>query len=153
MTSPTKRSDRPRFRWWALGAIGVLCLPVVWLVFIADGWTVNRLVVRIWSWPLRWGWSMTPEHMDAVLNTLMLLPLALLAALWAPRVRWWVWGLAGLAGSLGIEGLQLLFLPRDASWFDVLFNTIGAFLGAGIGELINRWTSARKGLRQPSTTG
>lgn len=130
---------RPRFRWWALAAVGLLSLPVIWLVFIADGWTVNRLVVRIWSYPLRWGWSMTPDDMDAVLNTLMLLPVALLAALWMPRVRWWFWGIVGMLGSLGIEAIQYLYLPRHADWWDVLFNTIGAFLGALLGELINRW--------------
>ncbi|WP_040283522.1 VanZ family protein [Tessaracoccus massiliensis] len=138
MTGPAKRSDRPRFRWWALGAIGVLCLPVVWLVFIADGWTVNRLVVWIWTWPMRLGIPMTPDDMDALLNTLMLLPIALLAALWMPQVRWWLWGVLGMLGSLAIEALQLLFLPRDASGYDLLFNTLGAFLGAFGGELINR---------------
>ncbi|MDO5676132.1 MAG: VanZ family protein [Propionibacteriaceae bacterium] len=146
-------SPRPLFRWWALALIALLSLPAAWLVFIAEGWTVNRLVVRIWSIARQFWPPMRPDDMDAILNTALFVPLGLLAALWAPRVLWWVWGLIGLAGSVSIELLQYLFLPRDASGWDVFFNTLGAFLGAAIGEGINRaiiWARGRAA--QPRST-
>lgn len=132
------RLQRPRSRPWAAWALVLLCVPLIWVVFVADGWTINRLVVRLWVTARGWGWPVTPDVMDGILNTVMLLPFALLATLWLPRVRWWVWGVAGLTVSLGVEAVQLAFLPRDASLWDVLFNTVGALMGAGIGELVNR---------------
>lgn len=130
--------ERPRFRWWAGAVFLALLAPIGWLVLVADGWTVNRLVVAIWAEALGLGFSGTPEDMGAVLNALMLVPSALLAALFAPRVPWWVWGVAGMLGSAGMEAAQFFFLPRDASLSDLALNTVGAFLGAGLGELLNR---------------
>lgn len=45
--------------------------------------------------------------------------------------------MAGLGISLGIETLQLAFLPRSASWVDILANTVGAAIGAGVGQLLD----------------
>ena len=69
-------------RWWAFGLLVALAAPIGWLVFVADGWTVNRLVVAIWSSAVALGVEATPEQTDGVLNFLMLLPATLLATLW-----------------------------------------------------------------------
>jgi glycopeptide antibiotics resistance protein len=115
-----------------------LLAPLAWLVLVADGWTVNRLVVRLWVDARDWGFGGSPEDFGELLNAAMLVPSALLAALFAPRVPWWVWGAVGMAGSAGIEAAQFYLIERDASLGDFALNTLGAFLGAGLGELINR---------------
>lgn len=124
-----------------------LAAPVTWLVFLADGWSVNRLVVAIWSTAGRLGIRATPEQTDGLLNTAMLLPSALLAALWLPRVRWWVWAVAGATASVMIEAVQY-WMARDASAHDVAFNSLGATIGALAGAGINRWVAGRSDLVQ-----
>ena len=132
-------------RWWAFGLLVALAAPIGWLVFVADGWTVNRLVVAIWSRAAALGIEATPEQTDGVLNFLMLLPATLLASLWLPRVRWWVWAAAGAAASVAIEGIQY-FTARDANAHDVAFNTLGATVGALAGARLNAVLEARSGL-------
>ena len=132
-------------RWWAFGLLVALAAPIGWLVFVADGWTVNRLVVAIWSSAVALGVEATPEQTDGVLNFLMLLPATLLATLWLPRVRWWVWVAAGAATSATIEGVQY-FTARDANAYDVAFNTVGATVGALAGAWLNAALAARSGL-------
>ena len=72
-------------RWWAFALLVALAAPIGWLVFVADGWTVNRLVVAVWSRAAALGVQASPEQTDGVLNFLMLVPSALLASLWLPR--------------------------------------------------------------------
>lgn len=129
-------------RWWAFALICAQAIPLIWLVFIADGWTVNRLVVRIWSDVQNMGLltNVSPEGMDGILNTVMLLPTALFASLWLPRVHVCLIALGGALISAAIELTQLLILAgRDASWFDLAFNSLGAVIGAALGYSINRW--------------
>ena len=132
-------------RWWAFALLVALAAPIGWLVFVADGWTVNRLVVAIWSRAAALGIEATPEQTDGVLNFLMLLPATLLATLWLPRVRWWVWVAAGAATSAAIEVVQY-FTARDANAYDLLFNTVGATVGALAGAWLNAALAARSGL-------
>ena len=135
----------PKVRWWAFAPLPVLALSIGWLVFVADGWTVNRLVVAIWSRAWSAGVHATPEQFDGLLNFLMLLPSTLLASLALPRVRWWVWVAASALTSAAIEGVQF-FTARDASAHDVAFNTLGATVGAVAGVRLNRMLAARSGL-------
>ena len=81
-------SRPPLIRWWAFCLLVVLALPIGWLVFVADGWTVNRLVVDVWARAGALGVRWSPEQTDGVLNFLMLLPPALLGSLWLPRAHW-----------------------------------------------------------------
>ena len=131
-------------RWWAFALLVALAAPIGWLVFVADGWTVNRLVVAVWSRAAALGVQASPEQTDGVLNFLMLVPSALLASLWLPRVRWWVWAAAGAATSAAIEGVQY-FTARDANAYDVAFNTVGATVGALAGAWLNAALAARSG--------
>jgi hypothetical protein len=71
---------------------------------------------------------------DVLLNVLLFVPPVLLATLlW--RAPWRTVGIAALA-SLGIELLQALIGAGASDWMDVLVNTVGALIGAGLGALV-----------------
>ena len=120
-------------RWWAFGLLVALAAPIGWLVFVADGWTVNRLVVAVWSRAAALGVQASPEQTDGVLNFLMLLPATLLASLWLPRVRWWVWVAAGAATAFG--RIAAMLAPLLVPWIvagagrSTLFLLFGVMFG------------------------
>lgn len=71
---------------------------------------------------------------DVALNVLLFVPPAFLATLlW--RAPWRVAGLAAV-GSLAIELLQALIGVGASDWMDLLVNTVGALIGAGLGALV-----------------
>lgn len=115
-----------------LGALAIVFLPI--------GWALNRLIV--WLYYAGRGIGM-PEFVtlawyDIALNMLLFaVPVALASILW-PGVRRWVWIIAVLIASIGIETVQLLALPRDASIGDVLANTAGAALGTATAAAVSR---------------
>ena len=129
-------TSTPAVRPWALLALALLCAPLIWVVLIADGWTVNRLVVRIWS-SLGPRFPLGPQGVDLILNTLMLVPFGFLAGVGLPRVPWWVWWAVGFLLSLGIETTQFFMATRDASWLDLVLNTVGAGVGALAARAVN----------------
>lgn len=134
--------SQPLTRAWPLALLVLLCAPLVWVVLIADGWTVNRLVVRIVS-SLGPGFPLGPDDVDLILNTAMLAPFAFLAGVGFPRTPWWLWWLAGFLTSLSIETTQFFMGTRDASWVDLLLNTVGAGVGAALALLVNRRLARR----------
>ena len=76
------------------------------------------------------------EVVGFVLNVALFVPGAFAAALLWPRVRWWQWVLVGLVITVAIETVQGVFLPRrEAQLHDLVANTLGAALGAGVGLL------------------
>lgn len=135
--------DPDPVRWWAFWLLVLMAGPLAWLVFIADSWTVNRVVVAIWSVAQELGLPGSLLDWDGFLNGIMLLPAALLAALWLPRVRWWVWALAGFGTTVAIESVQF-FTPRDASVYDIAFNSLGALVGALAGAAANAALGRRR---------
>lgn len=139
--------SRPRVRWPPLLTLLAGAVPLTWLVAIADGWTVNRLVVWIWTQFRRLGFPITPDDMDVALNTAMLLPFALLAGLAFPRLPWWLWAVAGFALSASVEAIQFNLL-RDASLADLITNTAGAFLGAWLSHAVNERLALRAERRE-----
>lgn len=76
---------------------------------------------------------------DAIANTMLYVPVGLFAALlWRtkPRVVAFATGLA-FAVSLTIELAQRVFpIERAATAHDVIFNTLGGFIGAVVGSLL-----------------
>ncbi len=81
---------------------------------------------------------------EFIANILMFVPLGFLTALVLQRRRWWLLWVVGTAFSGLIELWQLLFLPeRYPDWRDLVSNTIGFLIGAGLGVLIRR----RAGIR------
>lgn len=79
------------------------------------------------------------SQIEIAANVAMLVPFGLLLTLVLRRGRWWVAVLAGFTLSLLAEVSQKLLLPgRDGTPRDVLSNTAGALIGAGIGALLAR---------------
>src|SRR5687767_11690599 len=73
---------------------------------------------------------------DVVLNVILFIPLG--AALVWSGMRWHRAALVCVAVSLGIESLQFTIVSgRDASLGDLLTNSVGGWLGAG---LMRHWT-------------
>ncbi len=130
-------------RWWAFGLLVILSVPVVWLVFVVDTPTISRIVRGLWSRSLAWGFQGSPEAYGELLNVFLLMPGALLAAVWLPRVRWWVWGVLAAVVSTSIEAVQY-FTPRDANGYDIVANTLGAAAGALAGSGINMLLEGRR---------
>lgn len=83
---------------------------------------------RVTSW-------LTVDRVEKLANVGMFVPFGLLVALTAGRRRWWVGLLAGAAYSCLIEGTQatVLAATRVADVSDLITNTIGSGLGAGLG--------------------
>ena len=80
---------------------------------------------------------------DALANTLLYVPVGLLAVLlWRRRERGVLWATALAFGvSFSIEFAQwVLPIDRAASIHDVIFNTLGGFAGAILGSLVVRAT-------------
>ena len=76
---------------------------------------------------------------EFIANIMMFVPLGLLTALVLDRRRWWLLLVVGTAFSCFIELWQLVFLPeRFPDWRDLVSNTIGFLIGAGVGVLIRR---------------
>jgi glycopeptide antibiotics resistance protein len=74
-------------------------------------------------------------------NVLLFVPLGLLTALVLDRRHRWLLLVVGTAFSGLIELTQLLFLAeRYPDWRDLVSNTIGFLLGAGLGVLIRSRT-------------
>ena len=79
------------------------------------------------------------DTVEFIANIGMFVPLGVLTALLLPRRAWWVLLLAGTAFSGFIELYQLLLLPgRVGEWRDVLSNSLGFLVGAGVVVIIRR---------------
>lgn len=122
------------------------------LVFGPWGRELNRVTVRLYvvfryDWPIAPAW-VAPEHYGVILNVLLFVPLGITVAL-LTRWSWWEVTLLAAAGSGAIEGVQALWLAREASWADVAANTAGGFVGAVAVSLLARPGWRRAG--RPST--
>lgn len=143
----TKRSF-VRLGPFALTAGTAYAVAVALLVFGPWGWSLNRATVRLYTlfrydWPIAPDWAL-PEHYGVLLNVVLFVPLGAFLVLITGRAWWWVTLLAA-AGSGVIEIVQGLWLAREATWSDVLANTLGACVGAVLVSLLAR------GLRPPTS--
>lgn len=132
--------DRVRRHPRLAGLLAACVAGLLALVFLPIGWWLNRLVVRLYYLGRSIGLpgAVSLEWYDVGLNALLFaVPSALAALLW-PRVRGWVWVLAVLLVSTGIEVVQSLALPRDASLGDVVANTAGAIVGVLVAVITTR---------------
>lgn len=89
------------------------------------------------------GEVLTPARAEWLANVAVFVPpLALVAVLW-PRLRWRTCVLSGLAASAGVEAAQaVLFAGRSATVRDLVANTVGSAVGAGIGVWLRRRSDA-----------
>jgi glycopeptide antibiotics resistance protein len=127
-----------------LGAAAALVLAAVIgavLVFQPDAATSSGALQRLSRMLSDLGlpYERTAQVVELMLNVALFVPGAFAAALLWPRVRWWQWVLLGLAVSVGIETVQAVFLPdRDAQVRDLVSNSLGAALGAGVPITLRR---------------
>ncbi len=72
-----------------------------------------------------------PVRVEFLCNVVLLVPFAVLGSLVLPRWSWQDWTAWGFLLAGAVELTQGLVLPgRDASYADVVANTLGALLGA-----------------------
>lgn len=127
-------------RWGTTALAAVLAAALLAVLLWPEGWSLNRAVVAVYVFFLNLGvpaW-VTPEAYAVVLNVLAFVPLGWLGvALLRRRPLAVVVVLAIL--SVAVELVQTLpGLSRDPSAVDVVLNTTGAVLGAGLGRLTRR---------------
>jgi VanZ family protein len=96
------------------------------------------------TWPAR-----VPRY-DIVINLISYAPLGFFLALTprqaSPLRRIWTgFVIAGLL-SLAIESLQMLVPPRDANPYDLMFNALGALIGAAFGAALARSPRAKQSI-------
>jgi glycopeptide antibiotics resistance protein len=78
-------------------------------------------------------------RLEFVMNAVIIAPVPFLGAVLLPRYTWRDWTACGFAGALLVELCQGLFLTgRNASYADVVANTLGALVGAGLAHLWRR---------------
>lgn len=76
-------------------------------------------------------------RVEALVNVALFVPPAFLATFALPGARWTDVVVAGFLGSVAVELAQGLLLPaRTAEAIDVVTNTAGAVLGAGLASAI-----------------
>jgi glycopeptide antibiotics resistance protein len=81
----------------------------------------------------------TQIRLEFVMNAVIIAPVPFLGAVLLPRYTWRDWTALGFAGALLVEIVQGLLLPqRNASYVDVVANTLGALVGAGLAQLSRR---------------
>ncbi len=82
-------------------------------------------------------------RLEFIMNAVIIAPVPFLGYLLLPRYSWRDWTALGFVGALVVETLQALLLPeRNGSYIEVVANTLGALLGAGLAE-ISRLASRR----------
>jgi len=92
------------------------------------------------------GWFVGTEYLDVefLANIGMFVPLGVLTALLMPRRARWTLLLIGTAFSAFIETYQAQFLPgRYPELRDIVSNSLGFLLGAGVVLLLHRLWSYR----------
>lgn len=86
----------------------------------------------------------TQARAEFLCNALILAPVALLGSLLWPRTTWRDWTAYGFLIAGSVELIQGLLLPdRTASFTDVVANTLGCLLGAGVVAVVRGSRRAR----------
>ncbi len=71
------------------------------------------------------------DHLEVLMNAVIIAPVSFLGSAVLPRYRWRDWTAVGFVASLAVELVQWQLLPdRNASFSDIVANTFGALLGA-----------------------
>lgn len=78
-------------------------------------------------------------RVEFILNALMFAPIPFLGSWALPQVRWSEWVAWLFVASCAVEGFQAFFLSaRSAQFDDVVANTLGGVLGAGVVVVMRR---------------
>lgn len=151
----TEHQQLRAMAWVTLVVSGVVALV---LLLWPSGDQVRTIHIDVWSHVGRAlgypGWF-TPEVLEQVANTFVLLvPMAAIAIL-ARRVPAWVLILVSAPIGAVVEVVQWAFLAeRLPDVVDAVFNGVGAVLGVWLGKALLRWVDARdEGRRRGSGAG
>lgn len=138
--------------------VGCLLLEYVFLVlcstvFLRASDGVARLeLVPFWKFEGIFHHDRWMDLWEILLNIAFFIPVGLLAAvLFCRHGRWWVPVALGCLLSVCIELTQLLARCGYCEVDDVMNNTLGAALGAGLVWLIDRWSADRVNKRDISS--
>ena len=130
------------------GRVVAACLLVLYAVVLAyvllvpDGNVPSSLIARAAEIARSAG---APEQLlvqyrfEFFANVMIVVPAAGLAAIAWPRRDWTFWTTYGFVGSLAVETIQAVLLTgRQATYVDVVANTLGALTGAVLVGLVRR---------------
>lgn len=88
-------------------------------------------------------------RLEVLLNAAIVAPVSLLGSLLFPRLSWRDWTAYGFLASSAVEITQALVLSgRQASFSDVVANTSGALIGAGVVAAVRRAGASRRSIRR-----
>ena len=122
------------WRWILLTALVVELVVMSYLVLNPSNAVPNSAIVKVTHGLQDVGVPAMIANTNVVeflLNVALFVPLGATLALLAPKVQWWLWGLAGFLASSAVEGLQLMLLDgRTATVRDIAANTLGLAAGA-----------------------
>ncbi|MFE6996372.1 VanZ family protein [Microbacterium sp. NPDC057659] len=128
-----------------LGAVLALTFSPRWIVAPARGLFMR--VARGWAGPVVE--PMTFLQVESTLNALLFVPLGAALALLLSR-RWWILApIIAFAISFGVEMMQNRIPGRVPDIGDVIWNTVGAVVGAALAGLIRLVGDAMQHPRHP----
>lgn len=116
------------------GAAYVLALVVIalWPHHVDSAVDVNRTVIGRFLLDRGYDPADTYRLIEFSSNVALYVPLGIFSMALAPALRWWQACALALALSTAFELLQRLLPGRTASAQDVVANTLGAAIGAGL---------------------
>ena len=83
-------------------------------------------------------------RLEFIMNAVIIAPVPFLGSIIFAQYTWRDWTAFGFAGAFAVEAVQgVLLQGRNASFTDVVANTLGALIGAGLAELSRRSRRAR----------
>lgn len=130
-----------------LGLLVGYCLFLAWVVLWPSGAPATETVTHTTAALQRAGapTQLTAgDRVEFALNTVMVVPVPLLASLLWRRWSWQAWTAYGFLASCAVEGFQGLFLPeRSAQMTDIVSNTLGALVGGLLGAAGRRIFAVR----------
>ncbi len=145
----------PRVTRWSRWALLAYTLVLGIVLLQPEPRIAASVVIHAEEWLAQFGSSgedPAPGRVEAVLNAAMFVPLAALALLSFPRLRWPTVALLGFAASLSVEVVQAVLLnARSAQLVDVVANTVGTLIGAALGVAIRHSVSVATGPDRDST--
>lgn len=140
MTSVVERPARESARPLLLICFAAYALFLAWILLWPSGYVAAWVVFHSTQALYDVGFPASVVNggrVEFALNAAMVAPLVLLAMLLWPRWGWERWTAYAFVASCAVELAQALWLPlRSAQYVDVVANTLGAGVGAILGQVV-----------------
>ena len=121
---------RRHARWLLVGYSIFLAFALLSPSSSAQSGAVSRLSHLLIDAGIPWRVA-SYQHMELVMNAVIIIPLTFLASLVLPRWTWRDWTAWAFVGACLVEMVQAIVLPgRDGAFSDVVANAVGGLLGA-----------------------